>query len=236
MKPVHVLVIVFLFLILAVPTCFPQPGSNGSNGSSGGNNSVLPANPSDTAIQIDYLNKTLKIPCVVNLTDGVVEWVLSFNGFRGYESFLQTFVNPNDLNLGLIGLGYKKICAYRIPDQDLAKKIKAKKSAFRQLKLLLSWSDSAGVHTLPLESFFKEVQSDKKPENISWYFNSLPFDVDRVKARQIPLVSKTHRNINYSVIEMNSLYLFDYYVLVMDKEVVPPKGTKATLIINKFDN
>jgi hypothetical protein len=227
MKPFPVLTLIFLLFFLSVQPCFSQSNKN---------QPLEEAISSDSIIETDYITKLIKIPCVVNLTDGVVEWVLSFQGFRGYESFLQTSVNPNDLNLGLIGLGYKKICAYRIPDQDLAKKIKAKKSAFRQLKLLLTWNDSAGVHTLPLESFFKEVQTNKKPENISWYFNSLPFVVDRVKARQIPLVSKTHRNINYSVIEMNSLYLFDYYVLVMDKDVVPPKGTKATLIINKFDN
>jgi hypothetical protein len=205
--------------------CYGQ--SNGIENSAG-------KNISDSSIQIDWTQKVIKIPCVVTLSDGIVEWVLSYKGFRSYESFLQTTVNPLDLQLALIGLGYRQLSAGEISDSVLYTMIRDEKPRLKQLKLFLTWNDSAGFHTRPLEYFFKVSKSGTKPENISWYFNGFDKRINRSMARQVPMVSKTHRNITCSVVEINSLYTFDYYSIVIDKKVSPVPGTKATLLVQKF--
>ena len=222
----HIKFIFFLFLFPFIfSICLPLDSIS--------NNAFLLSNH-DSLIDLDYIHKSLKIPCIVNINSGVVEWVLSYNGFRGYESFLQTSVNPIDLQNSLADLGYYQVCAYKIPDEQLFNIIENKNSYFRHLRIFLTWQDSTGIHTKPIETFFKDAKTHQSPTCLSWYFNSFPFKVDRAKARQIPLISKTHTNVPYSVIELNSPYLFDYYILEIDKSVAPIPGTKAILTIQKF--
>jgi hypothetical protein len=185
------------------------------------------------AFKINFKRKSIEIPCVVTMSGGVVEWILSYTGFRGYESFLQTSMNPLDLKLALIGLGYDQIEGYNMPDSTLYALIKSKDPRLQQFRIYLSWKDSTGRHKKPLESFIKKNSSEERVNNITWFFNSFPPVADHANTKEIPLISKTHRNIKWSVIEINSLYLFDYYSLVIDEQAAPPPQTKALLIIEK---
>ena len=215
----------FLVLILILSfSCFSQ--SNTNRIKSGGSKQTV-------SYKINLKRNSIEIPCVVAMSGGVVEWILSYTGFRGYESFLQTSMDPLDLKLSLIGLGYEQIEGYNMHDSTLYALIKSKEPRLQQFRIYLSWKDSAGRHKEPLESFFKKNSSEGPVNNITWFFNSFPPIADNTNTKEIPLISKTHRNIKWSVIEINSLYLFDYYSLVIDEHVAPPPKTKALLIIEK---
>ncbi len=220
---IHYIYPIVAILLAGFLKTFGQPGFHDAD---------APANQ----IQVDHLKHQVIIPCSINKTKGVMEYLLCYGNFKDHETFLTTRINPLLLQLTLYGLGYSPVSTYKMTDDQLRTRIEAKNRKLQQLSISLAWHDSTGRHEVSLQSCLTEISTGRVPDCNSWYFNGLPEKVDSLLSRLVPVISNTHYHYTCSVIEMNSTLLFRDDAITINTGVSPPPGTNVQLIIGPYSN
>lgn len=130
------------------------------------------------AIKINSKTREIQVPCVLNMTEGLLEYVLVHEHGKTHESLLRTSISPTELNVALLLTHYEphlKEAAQFLPDptpvtQKLMASPQAKPGA-NQVKLEVRWKDKDGKeHTAPVTRWIHEKDAKAPRDAQHWTY------------------------------------------------------------------
>lgn len=127
-------------------------------------------------ILFDGASRVIRVPCAVNMTEGVIEYALVSETGKTHESLLKTKVKPFDLQIALLLCRYEPHPGELIntlvnppPELRAMAERKMERPGANRLKISVEWKDAGGKeHSAGLTDW---IHSDKdgKPMNSPWW-------------------------------------------------------------------
>lgn len=190
-------------------------------------------------IVFDQKSREIRFPTVVNMTEGLLEFLIVHEKGKVHESLLATAVSPTHLNLAFTLLRYptsKEL--YLLPDEngkipteypDVPAEIKAA----ARVKIDVEWSESGKLRRLPVNEWIQHaVKTTAMPPGPWVYGGSDFFDG----------VFSAETSGDVAAIFLSMAALLNYpgndndsdEVWVPFPKRVPPEGTNVTVIIAPY--
>lgn len=188
-------------------------------------------------IKFSSATHEIRVPAVLNMAEGILEYVLVHENGKIHESLLRTTVSPTEVNVALLLCHYEphiKEAAQFLTEPMPETKAKMAKPMEReganQVKLSVEWKDKDGkVQSAPLSNWIRDKKTDKPLQLDHWTYTG-------------SFVSQT----GYAAEHDGSLIAiyFDLVSLVncpdkgngdddrwfVEKSAVPPRDTPVTLV------
>lgn len=192
-------------------------------------------------LKFDSATREVRVPTVLNMNDGVLEYALVHENGKTHESLLRTTVSPTELNLVLLLCHYEPHIAEaakfldnpRESTKALMKEPMSKEGANRML-ISVQWKDKDGKdQTAPVAHWFRNKKTSKPMAFDHWtYTGSLVSDVGyaaefdgSIIATYFDLVAMVNCPVKENA---------DDEVWYAETSAVPPVDTPVTLILTPF--
>jgi hypothetical protein len=168
----------------------------------------------------------VEFPAVVNMSEGILEYLIVGSTGKLHESLLRTEVEPYSLQIALLLLGLEGSV------NPLAFQGEPKPAQGDPLQILVKWNEGAGEREVPIEQLVK--LGDKTVGDIPWVFTG-SIVRDGVFSAQVEksIVAVFHdpvAMIDHQLPEGGSDEMW-----FVHSEKVPPVGTRVSVIIVKQD-
>ncbi|WP_009961668.1 YdjY domain-containing protein [Verrucomicrobium spinosum] len=190
-------------------------------------------------IKINSKTRQISVPCVLNMTEGLLEYVLVHEHGKTHESLLRTSVSPTELNVALLLAHYEpniKEAAQFLPEPTpMTQKLMAEpmsKAGANQITLSVQWKDKDGKEqTAPVTRWIHEKDAKVARDSQHWTYTgsmisqtgfAAQFDGSMV-AIYFDLISL----VNFPVKENANDDLWK-----VETAKVPPVDTPVTLVIS----
>jgi hypothetical protein len=125
-------------------------------------------------MEFDQKTRELRIPCKLNLREGLLEYVLVHESGKAHESLLTTTARPTEVNIALLLLDWKVSEAfwdYTEPERGGVLVKGAKNPPASQLEVHATWKDKDGKEqTAPLESWLHNIEKRAKITREPWIY------------------------------------------------------------------
>ncbi len=189
----------------------------------------------------DKTNREIRIPAQVNMTDGLLEYLLVHINGKVHESLFATETSPTDINLALTLLRYKPSRElYPLPNDtgglsDKFPDVPGDVKAAARISIDVEWSDSGKTKRLPVNDWIRHAVKDSAMPSGPWVYGGSQFYDGK-------FVPETSGDIAAIFVAMSSLINYpgednnDDTVWLVHTKRVPPEGTKVTLIIAPYKN
>lgn len=178
-------------------------------------------------ITVDRKNKTINIPCQVNMSRGLIEVVLCTPAGKTHESLLVTTTHPVELQTALLLLGFQP--ENEIPGDEYYSRHQTPADHF---KVFLQWENNDTDQLKPVEGFIK-YSVDNNPMKISnWLFRGLSVERDGMDVTSLIV---TYYDIP-SVLELSTNEKYDDRLFYVNEDNVLPVGTDLHVVLKKTDS
>ena len=125
-------------------------------------------------MEFDQKSRELRIPCLLNMREGLMEYVLVHESGKAHESLLTTTARPTEVNIALLLLNWKASEAfwdYSDPERGGELVKGAKNPPASQVELHLAWKDKDGKEqTARLEEWLHNVEKRAKITKEPWIY------------------------------------------------------------------
>ncbi len=125
-------------------------------------------------ITIDKVKRTVTFPAEINMTEGMLEYLIVAETGKTHESLLSTKIQPYDIQVAMLLLGIKP--AGKADSEPPAQINKAYLSTAPQLTgdkvgVFVSWKDAAGPHRMRAEDMIWNLQQNAAMTEGPWTYN-----------------------------------------------------------------
>ena len=125
-------------------------------------------------IQIDKEKRTITFPAAINMTDGMLEYLIVAETGKTHESLLSTKIQPYDIQVAMLLLGIKP--ASRIdaepPGQLTTQYLKsAPPMKGENVSLFVAWTDARGPHRIRAENLVRNTKENAAMMDGPWTYN-----------------------------------------------------------------
>lgn len=129
-------------------------------------------------IKINSKSREIQVPCVLNMTEGLLEYVLVHEHGKTHESLLRTSISPTELNVAMLLSHYEanlKEAAQFLPDPTpMTQKLMAEpmaKPGANQINLTVRWKDKDGKEqSAPVTRWIHEKDAKSAREAQHWSY------------------------------------------------------------------
>ena len=129
-------------------------------------------------IKINSATREVSVPAVVNMTEGILEYVLVHEHGKTHESLLRTTVSPTELNVALLLTHFephlKEAAKFLASPSEQVKARMAQPmehEGANRMRITLEWKDASGkAQTAPLNAWIRDKQSGKPATATEWIF------------------------------------------------------------------
>lgn len=125
-------------------------------------------------MEFDQKTRELRIPCKLNMREGLMEYVLVHESGKAHESLLTTTARPTEVNIALLLLNWKPsdvFWDYTEPERGGLLVKGAKNPPASQLEVQVAWKDKAGKdQTARLEDWLHNVEKRAKITKEPWIY------------------------------------------------------------------
>lgn len=175
-------------------------------------------------IKIDIANKEITFPAEFNMNRGVIETILVGPQGRLHETILKTDALPSYIQTSLLLLGLE--CGQNmepgnyetIPEGD-------------SLLVFAMWTDTSGVtHEEPIERLVWNVPENHEMVKTYWIFLGSKIVNGQFIAESDQNIIRTYHD-PFAIIHSSLPTITDDTFYEANKNIVPEKGTKATIKI-----
>lgn len=187
-------------------------------------------------LRLDLKTKTIELDGVLCIGEYPLELLVCQNTLRDYESMVSSPCEPSVLHAALLALGLKP----RVRDKKDPARIVREGD---RLDVLIRFRRDGKLVTLEPRQMILNVETKKHIEATPFvFYGSFFFPVEEDgKKKMVYLADAEDWLIGLlgdtaSVIDLAPSAVAEYGMLAIDPEVVPPKGTKATVIIRPARN
>lgn len=179
-------------------------------------------------VLVDRLNKQLKIPCKVNMDEGILEYYACGTGGKLHESALECMIQPSHLHVGALLLGLEPAQILRDPTNKQPDKITREGGTVR---LFVELKDQEKI---PAETWLYDRKSNGSPAQKEWHFLGSKFWSKQYSADGtlsiiglVPDDSVIFESKNFT----GNPYQGGDLGYEVNKKTIPKKGTPLTLIL-----
>lgn len=212
---------------------------------------VEPVTPSvkkldDTRYQVgevifDQKTREIRFPTRVNMTEGLLEYLIVHQNGKVHESLLVTEISPTHLNLAFTLLRYsasKEL--YPLPNEtggvsDKFPEVPADVKAASRVSIEVEWTDEGKVRRVPVNEWIQHAMKSSAMPVGPWVYGGSDFHEGKFIAETSGDVAAIFLSmaalINYPGVD-NS----DDTVWTPFPKRVPPEGTNVTVIIAPYQN
>jgi hypothetical protein len=187
-------------------------------------------------VVIDKKTREIRVPTRINMTEGLLEYILVHENGKVHESLLVTDVSPTHVNLAFTLLRYpasRELYALPTPTGGLSDKfpeVPEKIKAGSRVLLDVEWKDGDQTRRLPINEWIQHTVTTAAMPSGPWVYGGSEF----YDGRYVPEVSG---DIAAIFIAQSALINYpgddnrDDTVWVVYPKRVPAEGTHVTLII-----
>jgi hypothetical protein len=125
-------------------------------------------------IRIDKAKRTITFPAAINLTDGLMEYLIVTEMGKTHESLLSTKISPYDIQVAMLLLGIKpSATAESEPPAQITKQYlqSAPELKGETVNLYVSWKDDHGSHRVRAEEMMWNLHTNAVMTDGPWVYN-----------------------------------------------------------------
>lgn len=125
-------------------------------------------------IAIDKEKRTVTFPAAINMTGGMLEYLIVADTGKTHESLLSTKIQPYDIQVAMLLLGIKPAgrTASEPPAQLNKEYLKsAPELAGEKISLFLTWQDAHGPHRVRAENLVWNLKENRAMTEGPWTYN-----------------------------------------------------------------
>jgi hypothetical protein len=129
-------------------------------------------------IRLDRKTRTVRFPGILNMTEGIIEYLLVTDQGSTHESLLVSEIQPHDLHLAMLLLGAKgsgddqRTADQKPPAQIDAEYLKkAPKLRGDPVSISVRWKDGDGEKVVPVEDWIFNTATNKSMARGPWTYN-----------------------------------------------------------------
>lgn len=200
-------------------------------------------------IQINSATREIRIPTMVNMTEGILEYALVHEQGKTHESLLRTTVSPMEMNLALLLTHFephlKDAAQYlREPTGQTKSRmaLPMEREGANQIRATLEWKDAAGkTQTAPMGSWIRDRQAGKPASLDHWTFTgsfinekgfAAEYDGSHIAiyfdlASVVNLPDKNNGSDENWLVETSAVPAIDTPVTLVLSPLVPPLSSPA---------
>ena len=181
------------------------------------------------SIEFDKATREVTFPAKVNMTKGMLEYLIVHEEGALHESLLSTTARPFDLNVVLLLLDYQPMPEWFGPPGKPKSLDGVKAGA--AIDFFVRFEDARGkAQTVRLESWVIDVRTRKPAANAPWVFNGSGFDEENLFSAEVDGSIAALYLDNRSLLNNPRPGNTDDERWEPAREV-PPKGTPVTVIL-----
>lgn len=194
-------------------------------------------------IKFNSSTKEVRIPTLLNMSEGLLEYVLVTVNGKTHESLLRTTISPTELNLALLLCSYEphiKEAAQFLPSPHPETKAMMDKPMDKpganRIQLTVQWKDKEGKdQTLPVSQWITNRTTKKALDTSHWTYTGSVINL-------AGFGSEYDGSIGALYFDLGAMFNCPVKDNVNDdmwfvgKSAVPPVDTPITLIITPFSD
>ena len=136
------------------------------------------------SIEFDKATREVRFPAKVNMTKGLLEYLIVHENGALHESLLSTATRPFDLNVVLLLLDYQPMPEWFGPPAKPKSLGGVKAGA--AIDFFVQFEDARGkAQTVRLESWVTDLRTRKPAANAPWVFNGSGFDEENLFSAEV---------------------------------------------------
>jgi len=189
-------------------------------------------------LKFNSATREVRVPTVLNMNDGVLEYALVHENGKIHESLLRTKVSPTELNLVLLLCNYEphigEAAAFLrdpVPSTKVLMNQPAPKNGANKLSISVQWKDKDGKElTAPIATWFLNKQTSKPMALDHWTYTGSLINDTGFAAEFDGSIIATYFDLVAMVncpVEENT----DDDIWYPEPKVVPPVDTPVTLVL-----
>jgi hypothetical protein len=189
-------------------------------------------------LQFNSATREIRIPTVINMREGVIEYALVTDMGKTHESLLSTKVRPFDVNVAMLLCHYEPhageiIKMLREPTPELAvlAKKKIEHPGANHVLLTVEWSDKDGKHTAPMGSWIHNEREKKTLDIPYWIYNGSDMGDGIFMADGDGSFISVHFDL-VGILGSNAKWFGDDNNWTLETNAIPPVNYPVTLIIS----
>ncbi len=125
-------------------------------------------------MEFDHKTRELRIPCLLNMREGLMEYVLVHESGKAHEALLTTKARPTEVNIALLLLNWKPSSVfwdYTVPERGGVLVKGAKNPEESKLEMHVAWKDKDGKEqTGLLEEWLHNIEKRAKITKEPWIY------------------------------------------------------------------
>jgi len=189
-------------------------------------------------VNFDPATREIRIPAVVNMTGGLLEFLLVHKDGKIHESLFRSDVNPTHLNLAFALLRYQpsaELYAEIDPETghstgELPQVAEEVKAASR-VNIKVEWNDNGQTKTSPVNEWISDLTTEKQMPSGPWVYGGSVMDggrfVPEATGDIVAILLTNSAMILYPGADNSNDEVWQPYT-----KRVPPIDTKVTLIFS----
>ncbi len=180
-------------------------------------------------IEFDKATREIQLPAAVNMTKGLLEYVLVSEKGKLHESLLSTPVGPLDLNVVLLLLNYAPAPEWHVPPAK-PKPLEAVAPAAK-LACYIRFKNAEGAEeTVPAETWVNDLRTKKAAAASPWVYNGSNFNDEHQFSAEVD-GSILSLYLDPRCLVNNPRQGADDDERWVPAKGIPPKGTSVTVVL-----
>ncbi|NQX00480.1 hypothetical protein HQ447_07450 [bacterium] len=192
-------------------------------------------------VEFDRKTREIRFPTQVNMTEGLLEYLIVHQKGKVHEALLTTTISPTDLNLAFTLLRYSPSHElYPLPNEtggtsDNYPVVADDVKAAARVTLEVEWTDAGKLRRIPVNEWIQHaVKSTAMPAG-PWIYGGSDFHEGK-------FIAETSGDVAGIFLAMSALLNYpgndrdDDTVWTPFPKRVPPEGTNVTVIIAPYSN
>lgn len=188
-------------------------------------------------VRFNSATREIRIPCTVNMQDGLIEFALVHETGKTHESILKTAVNPVDIQVALLLCNYKPghdgLFDYEKDTKVRAnlEETKAEVPGANHVQCLVEWKVGDQIQRAQVREWIRDGATKKAPEDFShWIFNGSMVQESGFSAALHGNLIGIYYDIS-AILNCPSPRNRNDEVWLCEKEKIPPVDSPVTLIL-----
>ena len=190
-------------------------------------------------IEFDSATREIRIPVVVNMAAGLIEFLLVHEKGKIHEALFTTDVSPSDLNLAITLLRYKPSRElYALPNEtgglsgnfpEVPEDIRAA----ARMSIEAEWNKDGKTERIAVNEWIQHATTEAAMTSTHWVYGGSQIDHGRFSAETTGDIAAIFLS-NSAMINYPGKDNGDDTVWLAFENRVPPEGTNLTLIIAPY--
>lgn len=189
------------------------------------------------AITFDKATREIRFPATVNMTEGLLEFLIVHERGKIHESLFATDISPTQLNVVFTLLRYpvsREFYATDVPAEHEAgtvfPKVPAEVKAGARVVVKVEWKDGEKTRSVPVNEWISHAVTEKQMPNGPWVYGGSEISNGRYQAEATGDIAAIFLS-NSAILNYPGQDNDHDDVWLPFPKRVPPIGTKVTLVI-----